>query len=130
MQWLPKAGAASNWPPGLEQLVQASDEMGLDPWAWHLAQLRNLHIHRQPVGLVRDSHSMVFRWVGFEGDVRLPTVSLAVTEDLPQLDGQDYLRVIDALFVKFEACAAAAARGCGISFDIPVVKVPPTRPGA
>lgn len=36
----------------------------------------------------------------------------------------------DALFVKFEACAAAAARGCGISFDIPVVKVPPTRLGA
>src|SRR3546814_9415740 len=90
---------------GLSELHAAAEPTAPDPWAYHLTSLRNLHIHRQPVGLVSNSHWMEYKLRPLDAQASLPTVTLPVTDDLPALAGQDYLAVVNSLFVKFEQCA-------------------------
>lgn len=125
LDWLPKGPDKGSWPIGLGELHEAMEPAATDPWAHHLTTLRNLHIHRQPVGLVSNSHWMEYKLRPLGAQVSLPTVTLPVTDDLPALAGQDYLAVVNSLFVKFERCAISAARNCGVSCDMGTIVFPP-----
>src|SRR3546814_14806142 len=61
LRWLPKGPKKGLWPMGLSELHAAAEPTAPDPWAYHLTSLRNLHIHRQPVGLVSNSHWMEYK---------------------------------------------------------------------
>lgn len=129
LRWLPKGPVKGLWPIGLSELHEATAPTAPDPWAYHLTTLRNLHIHRQPVGLVSNSHWMEYKLWPLDVRASLPTVTLPVTDDLPTLAGQDYLAVVNSLFVKFEQCAILAARNCGVSCDMQTIVIPPEREG-
>src|SRR3546814_20916487 len=73
---------------------------------------------------------MEYKLRPLDAQASLPTVTLPVTDDLPALAGQDYLAVVNSLFVKFEQCAILAARNCGVSCDMPTIVIPPTREGS
>src|SRR3546814_6565505 len=68
---------------------------------------------------------MEYKLRPLDAQVSLPTVTLPVTDDLPALAGQDYLAVVNSLFVKFERCAILAARNCGVSCDMGTIVFPP-----
>lgn len=129
LRWLPKGPEKVLWPFGLNELCAAAEPTALDPWAYLLTSLRNLHIHRQPVGLVSNSHWMEYKLKPLDAQASLPTVTMPVTDDLPALAGQDYLAVVNSLFVKFEQCATLAARNCGVSCDMQTIVIPPQREG-
>src|SRR3546814_10876474 len=89
LRWLPKGPKKGLWPMGLSELHAAAEPTAPDPWAYHLTSLRNLHIHRQPVGLVSNSHWMDSKLRPLDAQASLPTVTLPVTGDLPALAGQE-----------------------------------------
>jgi hypothetical protein len=126
LDWIPKNPNQSNWPAGLNELLKASEPTADDAWAWQLTELRNLHTHRKPVGLVSNSHWMTYSLKSLDDRTSLPTVTLGVADDLPQLAGQDYLVVVNTLFVKLENCASLAARNCGVSCEMGTIRVPPS----
>lgn len=125
LRWLPLGQDEATWPIGLRELNEAANSATQDPWAYHLSKLRNLHMHRQPVGLMSNSHWMEFKLHPISEQVTLPMVTLPISDDVPALSGQDYLAVINSLFVKFERCAAIAAANCGVSCDLPTIVIPP-----
>lgn len=129
LDWLPKGPDKGLWPIGLSELHEAMEPTATEPWAHQLTTLRNLHIHRQPVGLVSNSHWMEYQLRPLDSQTSLPTVTLPVTDDLPALAGKDYLAVVNSLFVKFEQCAILAARNCGVGCDTPTIVIPPQREG-
>jgi len=129
LDWLPKGPDKGLWPIGLSELYEAMEPTATEPWAHHLTMLRNLHIHRQPVGLVSNSHWMEYKLRPLDAQVSLPTVTMPVTDDLPTLAGQDYLAVVNSLFVKFEQCAILAAKNCGVSCDMQTIVIPSQREG-
>src|SRR3546814_20147614 len=73
---------------------------------------------------------MEYKLRPLDAQASLPTVTLPVTDDLPALAGQDYLAVVQSLFVIFEQCAILAARNCGVSCAMPTIVIPPQREGS
>lgn len=125
IDWMPKSSGREHLLGGLKELLQAATQGTDDDWAWQLTELRNLHTHRKPVGLVSSAHWMTYALKPLGDHAKLPTVTLGVADDLPQLAGQDHLAIVNSLFVKLEQCASLAARSCGISCAMGTITVPP-----
>jgi len=90
-----------------------------DPWAKQLTDLRNLHLHREPLGSGQFLH---FELRSF-GAFVFPTLRYPTPQDGGGGTGADYLEVISDLFAKLEAFAASVALGSGISCELPTIVV-------